>query len=545
MALFGSAYGWTARAGSVAGVLLASACSGAPAADSTAPGVTGTQPTAATQPSAPATVGATTPSGPAAGAPAATTGTSAAAGTPAATPPATPQTPPAMAATAGAGAQPPNGTTPGQPQTPGETAGGEPSAVDWTMMGYDPGSTYFNTAETTLTKQNAAQLKEIWTADLGGPVYSAPLQVGDTIYAAGPASVRAYEAASGKELWQTAVTSTSTLGYLGGTLYVDTPSSEIVALDAESGMKLWNKKHHMATEADGNSSPIPVGDVVYIGGSNGNMELAGGGTFRGYLSALNRMTGDILWHTYTVPEGARGASIWSTPSVDVEGGFVYGSTGNNYGAPATDTSDAILQFDIKTGAMGWKAQRVMGDTFGAGVGPDADFGANPVLYETMVGGQLTKVASAGNKGGDAHAVRRDNGMVLWTRNLGGGSATGSAGVFTNSTWTGKNMLFAQNNNGPATLYALDGATGDIVWEARLPGQVWGRLAVANGIGFVGTGSNLLVFDVDTGETITMFPTQGGTLASGITVSRGRVAFGEGLSWSGGAYGSTLHVLSVQ
>ena len=50
------------------------------------------------------------------------------------------------------------------------------------MMGYDPASTYFNKAETKITKANAASLKEIWTADLGGTVYSAPLQVGDTIW---------------------------------------------------------------------------------------------------------------------------------------------------------------------------------------------------------------------------------------------------------------------------------------------------------------------------------------------------------------------------
>lgn len=471
-------------------------------------------------------------------------------------------TAPAMSAAAGTQAAPPM-TIPtmsptGQPQATTPAAAGAaampasesaPSesadaALDWTMMGYDPASTYFNRAETKLTKANAASLKEVWTADLGGPVYSAPLQVGDVVYAAGPASVRAFKAMTGDMLWQTMVTSTSTLGYAGGTLYVDTPDSTIVALDAASGMKLWTKPHNKGVQADGNSSPIPVGDMLYIGGSNGNMELAGGGTFRGYLSALDRMTGEIVWSTYTVPENARGASIWSTPSIDVAGGFVYGATGNNYGAPATDSSDAIIQFDMKSGEIRWKAQRVMNDTFGAGVGPDADFGANPVLYETMVGGVLTKVASAGNKGGDAHAVKRDDGSLLWTRKLGGGSATGSAGVFTNSTWTGKNMLFAQNNNGPATLFALDGATGDIVWQKNLPGQVWGRLAVANGVGFVGTGTNLMVFDVDTGDMLAMFPTKGGTLASGITVSRGRVAFGEGLSWSGGAFGSTVHLLAL-
>jgi polyvinyl alcohol dehydrogenase (cytochrome) len=542
MVLFVRANRWATCVSGVAGLVITAGCSATPSPDSTAPGATPSTPTNVMQPAA-TSAGTKAPAS-SAGAGAVPTNSGTAGGT-AVAPSDAANMAGAGVASAGTAAPQPDGTTaPGQPgETPGETTG-EPSALDWTMMGYDPASTYFNRAETTVTKQNVGMLKELWTADLGGPVYGAPLQVGDVIYAAGPSSVHAFEALSGKEIWKSMVTSTSTLGYAGGMLYVDTPSSEIVCLDAKSGMKLWNKPHHKTTEADGNSSPIPVGDVVYIGGSNGNMELAGGGTFRGYLSALNRMTGDILWHTYTVPEGARGASLWSTPSVDVEGGFVYGSTGNNYGAPATDTSDAILQFDIKTGELRWKAQAVMGDTFGAGIGPDADFGANPVLYETMVNGTLTKLAAAGNKGGDAHAFRRDDGTELWTRDLGGGSATGSAGVFTNSTWTGQNMLFAQNQNGPATLFALDGATGDVVWQRALPGQVWGRLAVANGVGFVGTGANLAVFDLESGEIIAMYPTKGGTLASGITVSRGRVAFGEGLSWSGGSYGSTLHVMSV-
>jgi polyvinyl alcohol dehydrogenase (cytochrome) len=449
-------------------------------------------------------------------------------------------TPPAggsggMAATAGASGEPPAG---GSGPTPMGNA-------DWPLMAYDLGSTYFNSAETVLTKENAANLAEAWTADLGGNIYSAPLQVEGKIYAAGPANVRAFDAATGMQLWMTQLTSTSSLSYADGTLYINNSTSQVVALDAATGMQRWSKQPD-TQRADGSSSPIPAGDVILIGGSNGGIEL-GGGSFRGYMAALNRMTGDVLWVTRTVPENAKGASIWSSPSADLAAGRAYGSTGNNYGNPATDTSDSIIAFDLASGEIVWKNQRVQNDTFGGGLGgsgPDSDFGANPVLYEAMVDGVMTKLVAAGTKGGTTHAVRRDDGMLVWTRSLCSGQADGSRGIFVNSTWSGKNMLFACNEGGPATLYALDGATGDVVWMRALTGQVWGRMSAANGVGFVGTGTNLEVFDVDTGAVIKTFPSKGGTVAGTITISNGRVAWGEGLSWSSGRRGTTLHVLET-
>jgi outer membrane protein assembly factor BamB len=418
-----------------------------------------------------------------------------------------------------------------------------PSSADWSMIGYDLASTYWNRAETVLTKDNAASLAEIWSADLIGNVYGAPLQIGDKIYASGPSMVRAYEAATGTELWRASVGSTASMSYADGTLYVNDNSGQINAINAADGELLWTKAPD-TQRADGSSSPVVVGDLVLIGGSNGGLELTGG-SFRGYLSALDRMTGAITWTTYTVPTGARGASIWSTASADLVAGRAYGSTGNNYGSPATDTSDAIIAFDLGSGAVIWKNQRTEGDTFGGfGGGPDHDFGANPVLYETMVAGVMTQLVSSGAKSGAAHAVRRDDGTLVWTRSLGRGTSDGSLGIFVNATWTGKLMLFACNEGGPATLYGLDGATGDIVWMRTLPGQVWGRISVANGVGFVGTGTTLEAFDVDTGTVIKSFPSKGGTVAGTISIANGRVAFGEGLSWSTGRRGSMLTVLAL-
>ena len=434
---------------------------------------------------------------------------------------------------AGAGA-PPTGV----PVTPGTDAAG-----DWRMMGYDLGSTYLNTAETAITKETAAKLDVAWTADMGGNVNGGALQIGDKIYATAPGSVRGFDAASGMQLWKTNVGSTSTLGYADGTLFINDNGGKMVALSAADGKMLWSKAHDKQM-TDGSSSAIPVGDVLLIGGSNGVAELSGGGTFRGYVSALNRMTGDILWTTYTVPENARGASFWSSLSASVEEGLVFGGSGNNYGSPATDTSDAIIAFDLKTGAIKWKNKRVMGETFGGGVGPDSDFGANPVLYETMVAGQLTKLVADGAKGGTVHALRRDSGMLVWTRNLCRGSADGSQGIFTNFGWTGKDLIVACNEGGPATLYALNGATGEISWMRKLSGQVFGRTAFVHGVGFVGTGTSMEAFDVATGAVIKSWKAKG-TIASTITVAHGRVAFGEGLSWSSGVRGSTLTVLAIK
>jgi polyvinyl alcohol dehydrogenase (cytochrome) len=438
------------------------------------------------------------------------------------------------AATAAAG----SGAT-GTPDTGG-------ASPDWTLMGYDPGSTYFNRGETTLTKDNAASLDVLWTADLGGNVMGGALQVDDKMYATGPGSIVAFEAATGTELWRTSASSSSTLGYADGTLYLHSVSSNVMAFDAADGKMKWSMRAD-ASGSDGSSSAIPVGGAVLVGGSNGGAEL-GGGRYRGYMSMLDAATGSKKWTTFTVPEGSVGASFWSTASASMEDGLVFGGTGNNYGPPATDSSDSIIAFDWNTGEIKWKFQVVMNDTFpGNFSAPDSDFGNNPVLYEAMVGGAATKMVADGTKYGNVVALKRMGGEMVWKRDLCKmGSADGNSGMFTNFSYSGKSIVAACNEAGPATLYALDAATGDVLWMRALMGRVWGRMAFANGVGVVGTGESVEIFDVDTGAVIKSFPSKGGTVASTITISRGRIAFGEGFSWSSGnRSGSTLTVLGIK
>ncbi|HET8938313.1 MAG TPA: PQQ-binding-like beta-propeller repeat protein [Polyangiales bacterium] len=114
----------------------------------------------------------------------------------------------------------------------------------------------------------------------------------------------------------------------------------------------------------------------------------------------------------------------------------------------------------------------------------------------------------------------------------------------NTTWSGKSVLVACNERGPSTLFALDPATGDIVWQRKLKGSVWGRISVANGVGFVGNEDMLEAFDIETGAVIANYASPHGTLASVITIANGHVAFGDGLEWVNAKGGNTLTVLRL-
>jgi polyvinyl alcohol dehydrogenase (cytochrome) len=438
---------------------------------------------------------------------------------------------------------------PAQAGTGGTTPGG---ASEWKMIAFDETGSYNNIHETKLTKENAASLSVAWTFDMGTNVYGAPLQVGDKIYASSGTGVRALDPETGKPLWTSPTGTTGSLAYDSGTLYLYTARGTITALDAASGMQKWSKGPKGNPGGDGSSSPVIAGNMLFIGGSNGGAEIIGGG-FRGFLAAMDKTTGDGLWTSFTVPAGSSGASLWNSAAVDLAGGQVFGATGNNHGPPGTDSSDSIIGFDLMAGTIKWKNQRTMGDTWNGAAGttdaspPDADFGASPVFYQVMIDGQLTKVVAAGQKIGAAHAVRAADGMLLWTRQLCMGMNTrdGKMGIFVNGAWSGKNMLFACNNAGKSTLFGLDGASGNIAWMTPLDGEVYGRISNANGVGFVGAGRNLVVFDTDTGRIIKMFPSKGGTVAGTPSIANGRVAFGEGLTWATGVAGRTLTVLKVQ
>lgn len=432
------------------------------------------------------------------------------------------------------------------------------SSADWNMLGYDVGSTYWNSGETKITKKSAAKLEKAWEFDGGGQVTGTPVIAAGKVYVASQ-GLQSIDLVTGAVLWANAdaPASSSSLAISNGVLYMSDSNGVIRAFKSEDGSQIWEFTTPNADGAAGFASPIVTKDfVVYALSTNEEiLNPEGGPTFRGFVGALNK-DGSMAWQRYTVTGDEHGATIWSTPSVDEALGLVYAATGNNHGAPAGTTSDAFVAVPLKDGGdFTWTRQIFEGDIWtSVDTGsPDSDFGANPIVFDA--GGK--KLVAGGNKGGDFWVLERDTGTLVQKRHLGPGTAF-KGGVFVSGAWDGKRLLVVCNgatSTEPgsevgeaaagleAVLYALDPLTLDIAWSRQVIGPVYSPITVANGVGFFGKDKTLQAFDTETGEVIHEFATEG-TIATAPAISNGYVVFGSGMTWLQGTPGTKYYALKV-
>jgi polyvinyl alcohol dehydrogenase (cytochrome) len=312
---------------------------------------------------------------------------------------------------------------------------------------------------------------------------------------------------------------------------------------------------------------VIAGNLLIVGSSSTEEGVArANATFRGSLVAFDRETGREVWRHYTVDPPYNGVAMWSTPTVDLQRGLVFGSTGNNYTGEGGPTSDSVFAVRLSTGALVWHRQLTQGDVFTIPNprSPDSDFGTNPLLFDAQIDGQTRALVGAGQKSGMFYALDRETGDVVWSRKVSGGSAL-IGGVFNNGAFDGERIIVAGNNgtssgagsepsNGASVplggantttsvLMAMSPADGSVLWERQLPAWVWAPITIANGVGFVSADSDLQAFDIATGERITLIDTEG-TIASGAAIWDGSVYFGSGLSYFGTTNGTKLYALKV-
>jgi polyvinyl alcohol dehydrogenase (cytochrome) len=428
------------------------------------------------------------------------------------------------------------------------------AGVDWTMLAFDHGSTYWNQAETKVSRASAPKLEKAWEFDVGqgSPVTSTPVISGGRVYFLSTAVI-ALNLSDGTEVWRNAdITGSSSPALADGTLYVNDTAGVVRALDARDGHQLWAYTPEEPWVV-GFSSPVVTKDYVLVGTAGGEeltvLNTGGPAQTRGYVLAVNRKDGTLAWKKYTVDPPSTGVGIWSTVSVDDEASVVVAGTGNNYTGVPSDTSDAFLAMHLDgSGDFLWKPQINTGDVFpGKSGSPDGDFGANPILFES--GGK--KLAAGGAKMGDIWVVDRADGTVLKQRNLGPPSSF-KGGIFVSGAWDGNSLLFACNgatstgagSEDPGTgtfgaLFAVDPLTLEIKWERQYNVGAWGPISVANGVGFFGKDKTLQAFNTETGEVLNEFPTEA-TIATAPSVSDGYVVFGSGMSWIGGPTAGTKY-----
>jgi polyvinyl alcohol dehydrogenase (cytochrome) len=351
-------------------------------------------------------------------------------------------------------------------------------------------------------------LKLKWAvAFQGETVRSAqPSIVGGRVFT-GSASGAIYslDAASGCIYWKydagATVRTAISIGIAGGKTiaYFGDVRANVHAIDAATGQFLWkaNVDDHLAARVTG--APAFYGGRLYVPVSSVEEASAMSPAyecckFRGSIVALDGATGKQIWKTYSVTDppkplqksatgtqlwGPAGAAIWSAPTIDAKKKVLYAGTGNSYTNVSTNTTDAILAFDLESGSLLWSSQVTPKDNFTMGCmrgtncpedrGPDFDFGSSPILRE-LPGGK--RVLVCGQKSGVVWGLDPDQrGKVLWQTRLGQGSALG--GIEWGPTADLENAYVAVSDviapvGRPGGLHAVRLSTGEKVWTTPPP-----------------------------------------------------------------------------
>jgi polyvinyl alcohol dehydrogenase (cytochrome) len=383
--------------------------------------------------------------------------------------------------------------------------------------------------------------------------------------------------------------------------YFGDGQTNIYALNAQTGELLWKTKLDDHPMAGITAAPKVYNGHVYVGVRSAGEEMAAQNpkypccTFRGSMASLDAATGKLIWKTYSITDpatklktssagtdlfGPSGAGIWGSPTIDVRRKIIYAGTGNNYSDPPTNTSDAVLAFDMESGSLLWSKQ-LTADAWNASCSSpakascpekpdrDVDIGSSIILHKLPNGKDILLV---GQKAGIVFGLDPDRrGEILWQTPIGKGGALGGIqwGMATDQekVYAPLSDIFPGPGGG---LFALNIATGAKVWSIPpfepackgTRGCSPAQLAPATLIpGVVFSGSmdghlrahstidGKLIWDLDTVrdfETVNGVKAHGGSLnVAGATVADGMLFVDSGYNVLIGMPGNVLLALSVE
>ncbi|MBC9889816.1 MAG: PQQ-dependent dehydrogenase, methanol/ethanol family [Opitutae bacterium] len=320
---------------------------------------------------------------------------------------------------------------------------------DWLNHGLDYAETRYSPLG-QINSGNVDRLGLAWTLDLGTKrgIEATPIVVDGIMYASGPWSdVYAIDARDGRMIWNWDAEVPGEYGdkaccdvvnrgvaVYRGKVFVGTLDGRIAAIDAGTGETVWEnltvdpEDFHTITGA-----PRIVKGKVIIG--NGGAEFG----VRGYVSAYNAETGEMVWRTYTVPgdpslpfeseamekaaetwngewwKYGGGGTAWDSFAYDPKLNLLYVGTGNgspwnrHIRSPGGGDNlflSSILALNPDNGAYVWHYQTTPGDSW--------DFTATQhmILADLELNGELRQVIMQAPKNGFFFVLDRQTGEFL-------------------------------------------------------------------------------------------------------------------------------------
>jgi quinohemoprotein ethanol dehydrogenase len=331
------------------------------------------------------------------------------------------------------------------------------TSKDWPTYGLDYAETRFSKLN-QITSDNVKDIGLKWTYNLESirGVEATPLVVDGIMYVTAPWSVvHAIDTRTGKRIWTFDPQVDREKGYRGccdvvnrgvalykGKVFVGAYDGRLVALDAATGNKVWEKD----TIIDRKMSYTITGAPRVF---NGKVVIGNGGSeygVRGYVTAFDAETGNQAWRWFVVPgdpskpfedesmaaaaktwdpagkywiNGGGGAS-WDTIIFDPELNMVYIGTGNgspwnrNLRSPAGGDNlylGSIVALNADTGKYLWHYQETPGDNW------DYTSTQPMILADLTIDGTPRKVVLHAPKNGFFFVIDRTNGKFISAKNF--------------------------------------------------------------------------------------------------------------------------------
>ena len=355
-----------------------------------------------------------------------------------------------------------------------------------------------------------------WAADLPIPdgVSATPIVVDGVIYFSGAyAVVYAVDAGNGDVLWtydpeiKKAFQDRPGLSWIArvnrgvavwdGRVFSTTADCKLNALDAGTGELLWTKQVCDPDRSFSISdSPYVGGDKVFVG--NAGSESPDGD--RGYVSAYDTSSGELLWRFYIVPSAnpeendteamkmayetwsgdtlekhGGGGHSWNEMTYDPISNLLFFGTSGSYPYVYKDRApgggdnlflSSVVAVNADTGEYVWHYQTVDKDSW------DYNATMNIVLADLNIDGKDRETVLIAPKNGFHYALDRHTGELL------------TAGKFAKVNWaTHINMETGRPVYDPAGEY-WNAAAGEtvVVWPNMWGSHSWNPMAYHPGLG---------------------------------------------------------------